>query len=227
VTEPTRSHAPGPRLVELQVADEPGAWVDAGFAVEDDVVTLGSVRLRLLGADPDVHGIVGWSLAGVEVTDGDLDGLPTTVAASGSDGGAPGGEPHPNGTIGLDHVVVATPDLERTLDALAGAGLDLRRIRETTSHGSPMRQAFYRLGPTVLEVVSGDTGSGLPAADAPARWFGLAIDVDDLDQTAALLDDGLGPIKAAVQPGRRIATLRHRTFGVSVAVAAMDDHADR
>jgi hypothetical protein len=90
-----------------------------------------------------------------------------------------------------------------------------------------MRQAFFRFGPTIVEVVSGDTGTGLPAADAPASWFGLAVDVDDLDETAAVLGDGLGAIKPAVQDGRRIATLRHRSFDVSVAIAAMDHHGDR
>ena len=35
----------------------------------------------------------------------------------------------------------------------------------------------------------------------------------------------LGRIKDAVQPGRRIATLRHRDLGLSVAIAFMDDGA--
>ena len=35
-------------------------------------------------------------------------------------------------TLG-DHVVVLTPELDRTLAALEAAGLELRRIRDTTS----------------------------------------------------------------------------------------------
>jgi catechol 2,3-dioxygenase-like lactoylglutathione lyase family enzyme len=128
---------------------------------------------------------------------------------------------------GLDHVVVLTPDLDRTIAAVDGAGPKLRRIRDTESYGSPMRQAFFRFGPTIVEVVSGDTGTGQPAADAPATWFGLAVDVEDLDQTAKALGEGLGSIKPAVQGGRRIATIRHRNYDMSVAVAAMDDHGDR
>jgi catechol 2,3-dioxygenase-like lactoylglutathione lyase family enzyme len=134
---------------------------------------------------------------------------------------------HPNGVVGLDHVVVVTPDLERTIGACEAAGLGLRRIRDTTSYGSPMRQAFFRLGPTVLEVVSGNVGNGEPAAEAPATWFGLAVDVDDLDQTAGLLGEGLGRIKVAVQDGRRIATFKTKQFDVSVAIAAMDHRGDR
>jgi hypothetical protein len=221
-----------PHLVEVQVADAPASWAAAGFEVDGDRVALGGVRLRLVGRAGGRRGIVGWTLSGIEVPSGQLDGLATTTvdpehAGAAGTSGTTVATPHPNGVIGLDHVVVLTPDLERTTGVLGEAGLDLRRIRDTTSAGAPMRQAFYRLGPTILEVVSGDLGSGRAAADAPATWFGLAVDVEDLDATAAHLGDGLGPIKAAVQRGRRIATLRHRSFDVSVAVAALDDHADR
>lgn len=233
---------PGPRLVELQIADEPAAWASAGFTVVDRTVRIGSVDIRLTGRDADdpaVRGITGWMLGGLTTEGDEIDGLPTDcrseVATSTTDGDTsegigPAGSRqagHGNGTVGLDHVVVLTPDLERTIAAVEATGLDLRRIRETQSYGSPMRQAFFRLGPTVLEVVSGDTGTGQPATDAPATWFGLAVDVDDLDQTAAVLGDGLGSIKVAVQDGRRIATFRHQHFDISVPIAAMDHHAGR
>lgn len=223
MTEGTERRGGIARLVEVQVADGPEGWTRAGFTVEGDVVQLGTVTFRLVG-DHAGRGIVGWSLSGIGLDGGDdLDGLATTVVPAVAPPPAP---VHPNGTTGLDHVVVVTPDLDRTLAALAAAGLELRRIRDTSSRGGPMRQAFFRLGPTVLEVVSGDLGSGAPAGEAPATWWGLAIDVDDLDATAAVLGSGLGSIKAAVQPGRRIATLRHRDLGVSVAVAAMDHRAE-
>ena len=48
-------------------------------------------------------------------------------------------------------------------------------------------------------------------------------EVDDLDTTSALLGEHLGQIKAAVQDGQRIATLRHEALGMSVAVAFMDE----
>ena len=216
------------RVVEVQVADAPEAWAAAGFVVDHDVVRLGTVALRLTGADQGVRGITGWTVAGLTVADGAIDGLPTTATAS--DGPAPAATTpasHPNGATGIDHLVVLTPDLDRTIAAVEATGLLCRRIRETEQRGTPMRQAFFRLGPTILEVVSGDVGVGVPASDAPATWFGLAIDVDDLDATATHLGDGLGRIKVAVQDGRRIATLRHQGFGMSVAVAAMDRHADR
>jgi catechol 2,3-dioxygenase-like lactoylglutathione lyase family enzyme len=227
----TRDDAPaaGPLLIEIEIADEPPAWADAGFSVVDGLVQVGAVGFRLTGsgAADGRRGIVGWTVSGIEVDDHQIDGLPTK-SRSETVFSAPSTSPvHPNGVTGLDHIVVLTPDLDRTIAAFESTGLDLRRIRETTSYGSPMRQAFFRMGPTVIEVVSGDLGVGQPASDAPATWFGLAVDVHDLDQTAEQLGEGLGSIKVAVQPGRRIATLRHKAFGLSVAIAAMDHHADR
>lgn len=229
------NEAPRPLLIELQVADEPESWAAAGFLVHGDVVALGATTVRLVGeghhasagpTEPGRRGIVGWTLAGIDLEGDHLDGLPIRVvdAPAGPAGARP---PHPNGVTGLDHVVVLTPDLERTIAAVEAAGPGLRRIRETERNGTPMRQAFFRFGPVILEVVSGDLGSGAPAEEAPATFFGLAVDADDLDATRALLGDAIGHPKPAVQAGRRIATFRHRALGMSVALAAMDHHGGR
>ena len=236
----------GVRLVEVQVADDPAAWAAAGFTTHGDLVQVGPVALRLTGRPADgARGVTGWTVAGLDVASGHIDGLPTTgrseVSAPRTTGPGveppPGGEPspaeptehptHPNGVIGLDHVVVLTPDLERTIAAVEATGLDLRRIRETSANGSPMRQAFFKLGPVVLEVVSGNVGTGVPVDAAPATFFGLAMDVDDLDISAQALGEHLGRTKPAVQPGRRIATLRHRPLDLSVPIALMDRRGDR
>jgi hypothetical protein len=119
---------------------------------------------------------------------------------------------HPNGALAIDHVVVVTPDFERTQAALERAGITLSRIRDAGG----FRQGFRRLGPAILELVE--------AREAPpgsARFWGLVITVEDLPRLAERLDARLGPIKAAVQPGRHIATLRS-TADLSVPVAFMD-----
>lgn len=215
------------RLISVTVADDPAAWEAAGFTVVEGSVTVGGTRIELVGRAEhrSERGIRGWTISGLDSPEGDgsIDGLPTTFAAAAEDPG--GTAQHRNGTTGIDHVVVITPDLDRTISAFAGVGLAVRRMRETESYGAPMRQAFMRLGPVVLEVVGGHEGSGQTAEEAPADWFGLALDVADLDATATLLGEGLGGIKAAVQEGRRIATIRHREFGMSVATALMDDGA--
>ncbi len=80
-----------------------------------------------------------------------------------------------------------------------------------------MRQVFFRLGEVILEVIGAPDTHG----EGDAGFFGLAHTVADLDAVAKLLGPAPGNVKDAVQPGRRIATLRHRDVGMSVATAFM------
>lgn len=165
------------------------------------------LRLGTPGAQP---GIAGWRVHGV--APGVLDGLVTEAPEERRPDGAAGAPAHPNGAVAVDHVVVATPDLDRTLGALAGAGLELRRVREV----GPARQAFYRVGEALLEVV----GPAVPDGDGPAAFWGLTVTVSDLAAAAARLGPLLGAPRDAVQPGRRIATVR-RAAGLGTALALM------
>lgn len=220
---------------EIVVGDPPEAWRAAGFAVDDDgTCRIGDVRVRLVGTGSGRH-ILGWRLGGIDPAGLDgagrpapadavdaaggplptttLDGLPTAVSA---DGPAEPAE-HPNGVLGIDHVVVLTPDTDRTRAALEAVGLEARRVRETDQYGAPMLQTFFRAGPVIVELV----GPVTPMGDGEPGFFGLAYLVGDLDATAAHLGQHLGPPKDAVQSGRRIATLRHKELGMSVAQAFM------
>jgi len=205
-----------PTIDELTVADRPEAWSAVGFELDGDTCVVGEVRIRLVGSDAG-RGLTGWSLRGVQATD--LDGLATAP----SDRPAPEGAPvHPNGVTALDHVVAITPALDRTVAVLREAALDLRRIREEPTPAGAPRQAFFRLGSTILEVVQ-----ELPEAigrgggeDRPAFFWGLAFVVPDLEATVAGLGDRVSEIRPAVQSGRCIATLR-RSAGLAVPVALM------
>ena len=201
-----------PSIEQLDIADPADAWRNAGFAVDDDgVCRVGTVRLRLVGRNGGKR-IVGWALRGVDAVD-EIDGLATTTSAR---------EPadparHPNGVRVIDHLVVATPNLARTVKALEAAGMDARRTRDSDTYGAPMRQVFFRLGEVILEVIGDPEATG----DGPAVFYGLAFTVADLDETKAFFGDHLGTPKPAVQPGRRIATLRHKELDLSVATALM------
>lgn len=199
-----------PQLVELSIADPAGRWADLGFAAADGVVDLGGVRL-VLGAPG--AGIVSWSLLGIDPVSS-IDGLATTVIA---DPPPPVLAEHPNGAVGLDHVVVLSPEFDRTAEALATAGLPLRRVRSVGDAEHAFRQGFRRLGSAILELVEARY-----APAGPARFWGLVVIVSDLDALAAMLgaERVSGP-KSAVQPGRRIATLRE-SGGLSMQVAFMD-----
>jgi hypothetical protein len=205
-----------PTIDELVIADEPESWAALGFNVVDGRCRLGTVHLRLAGREAG-DGLIGWSLR--EVAGVELDGLPTAGSSSPVPAPAP---VHPNGVRAIDHVVAMSPALDRTVRALERAGLDLRRIREQPTPAGAPRQAFFRLAAEILEVVQEppdavERGGG---ADRPARLWGLALVVDDLDRAVKGLGAHAGSTRPAVQPGRRIAPLR-RSAGLAIPVALM------
>ena len=217
--------AGGVSIDELVLADQPERWSALGFLVSGGVCQLRSVRLRLAGGEDSRTGILGWSLRGLRGDGVELDGLPTTRSQGAP---PPPGGPHPNGVLAVDHVVVMTPVLERTVQALESGGMQLRRIREQPTPAGAPRQAFFRLGEEILEVVQEPQAiverDGGP--DRPARLWGLALTVDDLDRAADQMGPHLGDARAAVQPGRRIATLR-RSAGLGVPIALMTPAPER
>jgi hypothetical protein len=190
-----------PTLTALHLGDSPERWEALGFAVEDGHVELGGIRMNLGQAG---RGITAWTIDGIAA---DIDGLATV----------PGGGPeatatHPNGAVGVDHVVVVTPGFDRTAAALADAGMPLRRLRDAGG----FRQGFRRLGPAILELVE---ARGEPD-EGPARFWGLVVIVEDLQALGERLGDRLGEIRPAVQPGRQIAPLRS-SAGLGEALAFM------
>jgi hypothetical protein len=205
-----------PTIDELTLADEPGNWAALGFEVADTRCRVGAVDLRFTGKQAGV-GIAGWSLR--DAASADLDGLPTTISTSPVPARAPA---HPNGAIAIDHVVAASPQLDRSVTALQAAGLDLRRVREEPTPAGAPRQAFFRLGSEILELVQepDEVVERAGGAGHPARFWGLALLVEDLDSALARLGEHAGSARPAVQPGRRIATVR-RSAGLAVPLALM------
>ena len=211
------------RLQQLRVADEPEIWGALGFAVDASCVTIGATRI-VCGGPVLGKGIVDWALRGVDAL---IDGLATNPAVATP---SPPGD-HVNGVVAIDHLVVSTPDLERTVGAFEALGLDCRRRREGLAYGqNAMRQAFFWLGDAdglieqkvILELVGPQVVD--PArADDPARFFGLALTVRNLESTAAFFGDLMKPPVEAVQAGRRISTISSRG-GSSVAIALMSPH---
>lgn len=191
-------------LAALLVGDLPGIWRDLGFLLDGDTCHVSGVRHVLSGAG---GGVLDWGIRDVDAPE--IDGLHVGMAPL----PAEPTPPHPNGVVGLDHLVVATPDIDRTIAALEHVGVECRRTREA---GRGMRQAFFKLGEVVLELV----GPAASAGSGPPSLFGVAYTVADLDETAGILGPRLRPAKDAVQPGRRIATL-DRGAGSRVAMAFM------
>ena len=209
-------------IAELHIGDDPVSWRAVGFDVDaGHTAHVGHVRLHFHPDAPE-RGIFRWVLAGTPdeaVTD--VDGLPTGHGEPPSLAGlAPS---HLIGAEVIDHLVVGSPDLARTVRAIERSlGLPLRRTRDAENADRPMRQAFFRMGEVVLELV------GPPEPDpagGPAAFWGLAFTVASLDEAVDFLGpDLVSAPKSAVQPGRRIATVGPAA-GLAVPVALMSDEA--
>ena len=199
----------GTRLAALQVGGSSGPWAALGFDVDVD----GSIPLRngALEFGRDEPGMLGLSVAGLEHPLVDIEGI-----------GVTSGQPvppldHPNGAFEIDHVVLITNSLDRTSEAVEAAlGLPLRRVRETDT----VRQGFHRFADhqgtrgCIIEIVENQRVQR-------TSLFGLVVNVVDLDAVCQRWGaDAIGEPKPAVQPGRRIATVR-RQAGLGVPVALM------
>lgn len=212
---------PTPELRALIVADDPAGWEAAGFHVVDNATAVGAIEVRFVGRSHDdrAEGSPDGGVVGVEctgVTDQMVDGLP--VISTDRAPIAPG--VHPNGVSRMDHVVIMTPDLDRTTSALEAAGFLVRRTRDVPGSAPHRRQAFLWAGDTILEVV----GPVEPSGTDPASIWGLALTTEDLAGAVALLTGRVTGPKPAVQPGREIATIKTREFDISLALALMTPH---
>jgi hypothetical protein len=206
-----------PTIDQITIADEPASWAELGFRVDGDGCQLGAVRLGLAGRGAG-EGIVGWSLR--ELAGTELDGLPTARSETAVREPAPA---HPNGIVAIDHIVAISTSFERSVAAIEAAGLDLRRVREEPTPAGAPRQAFFRLGGEILELVQEpeEVLARLGGSGRPARFWGLAFITEDLERTVELLAPHAPPARPAVQPGRRISTLK-RSAGLAVPIALMN-----
>jgi predicted enzyme related to lactoylglutathione lyase len=165
----------------------------------DDPDALGALGAPMRAALDKGGGIVGWTWGVVRagfadvgrqsmtlpggdltaVTAAVVDGLPAVFTAMVAiDGGAETrraalrrlcGRDNPNTVEYLEHIVVMTPVLEDAIAVHERLGVPCKRIREA---GGGMRQAFFKLEQTVLEVVG-------PARGRPGCW-GLAFMCRDI-----------------------------------------------
>ncbi len=202
------------QLLRLDIGDEPDAWANAGFSVVDGETRIGSSIIRLRGTE-NGRGILSAGIDGVVES---IDGL--TISPP-----IPRFNPkitpiHSNLVTAIDHVVAMSPDMDRTVEALSDAGLDLRRTRLYNSDGATNRQAFFWLGDVILEVAGSDDAHD----PDPAQWWGMAFISPDLGATHNALDGLLGDPKDAVQPGRLVAGLHTLEVNISVPIIFMSPH---
>ena len=202
------------RVEWLTIVGDIDTWRSLGLsATVDGFIPLFGTALRIVSPEAEdvPAGIVGWALSGIDDTTTSIASLTTTVVEQ----LAPIFATHSLGARSIDHVVVMTGDLEQTTgDVALATGCELKRIREV----GKIRQGFHRIGRggLIVEVVQHEDDDR-----SAAEFWGLVIIVEDLDEACAQLGaDRVGEPKDAVQPGRRIATIRS-SVGLGTAVALM------
>lgn len=205
--------------VGLDIADNASAWASAGFHVEEGgLVRLGEITLRLVGKGTGGSnlgaGIVGWSFQGLPKNIAYLDDIPCTSPAPPSTKPAVS---HPNGCESVDHIVLRSPDAERTIQRLAEA--NIYPIRETSTVRKGVRQVIFRPSTAIIELVQSKNTENSP----PYIW-GLTLVTGDVDKTHASLEKTTKAPWPAVQPGRRMTVLDNKAHGLSVALAFMTPH---
>lgn len=143
-----------------------------------------------------------------------IDGVPTGADIDGIQCAGYVALPEAAGSSGfhVDHVVLMTNDLDRTCDAVTEvSGYPLKRVREV----GEIRQGFHRIGEdgVILEVVERVDVS-------ETSLWGLVLSTESFEDIVTRAGDLVTAPKAAVQPGRRISTVKN-SAGLGVAVALM------
>ena len=213
-------------IADLWLSSSSEAWrnlgchvgtVQQGDGSSVPFVWIAGLGLRFVEASSEASvesSVVGWTLvADAPLTS--MDGVPTHVVDT------PHPKPESENTLevlSIDHIVITTGSLDRTCGAIAESmHLPLKRIREA-GHG--MRQGFHRAGPIILEILERPD----LASETRAAIWGLVFVVADLDATVSWLGpDAVSEPRSAVQPGRRIASVK-KEVGLGLPVALMSPH---
>lgn len=196
-------------LQRLVIGDDGESWRSAGFDVEAGELTLGSVTIEFAGTGAD-RGVLGWSLAGVTST---IESIPTV----GSHAPPTRRSENPNAVFAIDHVVVETGDIDRTVAALADVGIEERRRARMETPLGERQQSFLWAGRVILEVV----GPVAPDPSAKMGIWGLALVSSNLEITGNVIGEHLSEPRDAVQPGRKITIVDTKALDISVPIAVL------
>ncbi|MDG1844838.1 MAG: hypothetical protein P8J01_00425 [Acidimicrobiales bacterium] len=213
------------QLLQLTICGEAAAWKSVGFNVIDigngnSICSVGGVKIYFEN-DTLNKGI--WRI-GTKRISGVIDSLKfddLSVERSFSDNHSVLSD-HPNGITGIDHLVVTTPNCNRTTKAFEETGMAVRKVRTFGKIGSETRQTFFWLGNVILELV----GSNTKEDEGPPSIWGIAFVSKNIEETVNFLGDTCTPLKPAIQPGRRITTIKTQEFDIYNALAVMSPHGE-
>ena len=193
--------------VQLTIGGSPSPWGLAGLSPQGSPVgSLASTSNATLvwPAEELPSGVLEIAFDGVQ-SGADLDGIECAEFVSITDG-------IKSSDSLIDHVVLLTDSLDRTCEAVTEVtGCPLKRVREV----GQIRQGFHRVGEggVILEVVE-------RADVSRTSLWGLVIATPSFDDLLHSAGDLVSEPRDAVQPGRRISTVKPGA-GLGIPVALM------
>lgn len=203
----------------MTVTDDPDAWRQAGFTLLDTPEPLVDLGGIFVAFDAEAPSPISWTFDGLSSDSDDLDGIATMQRPNPYDASEVSNS---NGVVHLDHVVMMSPSLPRTVPTLEAAGFEVRRRRDIPQG---RQQVFLWAGLSIIELVGVlDADENLSVEEHPSSLWGLAMSTSDIDTAAETLGDLVGGIKDAVQTGRRIATVRTSELGITPTIALLTPH---
>ena len=130
----------------------------------------------------------------------------------------------PGGDVSsLDHVVITTPNPDRTI-AHYGTRLGLRFALDRTIEAFKTRFLFFRIGGLTLEIIHRiDQDHDIGAHDA---FWGLTWEVKNLAAAHARLSDAgleISDIRTGRKPGSQVFTVRNRSLDIPTLFIAHEE----
>jgi hypothetical protein len=205
--------ANSPVLVALNLPGEASRWEALGFLVSSRAFDVGAVALSVGHAGPS------WQFDGGDVAVSQIRSIPLARRTDHREAAA--ASTQPNGAWKVDHVVVASDCPAATRAELEQVGFVARGERVVDVPSGPRSQSFFWSGEVLLELVG--PADVEPQGLAAARIWGVTFVVDDFEALMGLSRGLISPPRAAVQPGRQIATVR-AAAQIGIELAFMTPH---
>ena len=202
-----------PLLTKLLLPGKAADWETIGFALSGASFQVGQVTCAVGASGP------GWGFNRGVQGSGGLCGIVTEQFAELPSSGR--SSKQPNGTSKIDHVVVVSKAPSQTKTAFELFGLVGKGARLVGAGDSQRSYCFFWSGELLIELV----GPAIEqhGASPEARIWGVTFVVDGFEPLRALGDAVVSGPRAAVQPGRQIATLA-RQQGIGIALAFISPH---
>eukprot|EP00941_MAST-03F_sp_MAST-3F-sp1_P002749 g2749.t1 len=209
-----------PILTELTVGDDADSWGKAGFSItKGNYCMIGDIRINLIGKTEKKRGIISWGFDNLSEHVKSIDAIPCSHFVR--DTKQPIKLENENRSFALDHLVLKSNNFEETNKNLQKNGFILKRV--ITNPKTKQSFSFFRDGGWILEVL-GSSSFEEESVSKKSELWGITLVVDDIMRTKSLLKNNLSEVRNAKQKGRKIATLRHKNFGMSVNIAFITPH---